>query len=568
MSFLRRVWAIASSIIVFLLCISIALLIPPAVELWKVIRTETPVVVLPPKASKDCASLHNPKKLRDISKKDILAHIKKGVAIRKRLINAPALAAAIMEADRSVSRKSGLDTLIITRSNIYGDLKLEGLRSGISVVTDGNTVIKGSVSIENSEVGRLWQLETVTGGIASYQSKFGEFSVKCTTQFSSAYSKFSADVDITSANDASIQDSKFGSSLEVGTVRPNDGVNVNQFSLISSSVSKTTRLNICANMQSLYFDNSSFGEQTYVKTYACRPEQRKLSPRWAARQSFVIIANSRFSGTVSFAGLQTFSLDFEQCTFSDLVDLSYANIEFSAHASDVDFEKELSLHEAQLPSKRLGTINRSDYRLPALQSGISIDRVRIGALRLRWDQLTGQRNWKRPGMNWYETKVRTRLEEPEWDQIEHALAEIESSTSTANEVKFRQHFLDALPHFSIWEYIQFLGWGFGYRPLWLATWIFGFFSLCVFIYWIRDNKLIGSPASRTGWARLKFAISFGLRTAWHFPTFGPKNSKTTFLKITTWIEGVIMKVVFALWLNSIAHVSPLLNEIVKGIIPS
>jgi hypothetical protein len=567
MSFRSQIRRILPYILVLLLC-TIALLIPPAVEAWKVIKTETPVVVSPPKASKDCASLHNPKKLRDISKKDIFDHIKKGVAIRKRLIKASALAAAIREADRSISRRKYLGALIITRSDILGDLELNGLRHGISIVMDSNTVIKGSVYIENSDVGRLWQLDTVMGSIASYQSNFGEFTAKCTRQFLSAYSKFSADVDIASVNDVTIEDSKFGGSLEVGTVLPNDGVNVNQFSLTSSSVSKATRLDICANMQRLYFDNSSFGGQMYVKTYACQPERRELSPRWAASESFIIIAESRFSGTVSFAGLQTFSLDLKQCTFSDLVDLSYANIGFSAHASDVDFEKELSLHEAQLPSKRLGTINRSDYRLPALQSGISIDRVRIGALRLRWDQLTDKEDWKRPGMNWYETKVRTQLDEPEWDQIEHALAEIESSTSTANEVKFRQHFFDALPHFSIYEYIQFLGWGFGYRPLWLATWIFGFFSLCVFIYWIRDNRLIGSPTSRTSWARLKFAILFGLRTAWHFPTFGPKNSKTTFLKITTWLEGVIMKVVFALWLNSLAHVSPLLNEIVKGIIPS
>jgi hypothetical protein len=567
MSFLSRARASCLPMVILALVVLIAVLIPSLVGLRKITKTQPSHVVSAPEASSNCASRPDTEKLREISKADLVDAIKSGRDLYKRRIDASTLAAAITQATRTQSRGADQGGLFLYKSYIDGDLYLDGLRSRIPVVMDENTIIKGTIDIENSELG-YWRVDTVRGGFLSYQTKFSEFALNCARQFSTYYSEFSKDVDITAVQRADISDSKFDASLAIGTVLTTDGVDPPAFIMSNSSVSKIARLNVCANSQIMAIDGSTLDEQMYVQTYACKSEaQSRTSRTRAARKSSLEIVDSRFAGRVSFVGLQIFSVDFNQCTFSDLVDLSYASIGFGAHVSYVDFEKELSLYETQLPSKRLGNVDRSDDGLPVLESGISIDHIRIGALRLQWEQLTDQTEWENSWRNWYVTKVRNLLSEAEWDQIESAVAQIDNSTRTLNEIRFHRHVLKMFADPSVGKVVQFIGWGFGYRPLWLIAWIVGFVMLYAYIYW-REGKSIGSSDGKlVNWARLRFAVSFSLRTALLF-TFGPKNSRTTVFKVITGSEAVLIKVLAVLFLDSLTRISPLLNEVTKAIIPS
>jgi hypothetical protein len=564
MYFLSRVWAIVSSILVsifvFLLFASAALVIPALSELWKVVRTETPVADSTPKASNHCRSLHKieKKNLRDISKKDLLAHIEKGHDIWWRRIKASTLVAALTEANRTKSRGLTGRGLFINSSVVYGDVHLQGLQNEIPVAMD-KVVVKGDLIIENSNMG-FWNLDTITGFFGSAQNKFTELAIKCVRDVSIDYSRISGDVEIKSAHQATIYESKIGSSLDLGTVLPyHQRDDVPRFYMSNTSVSKTARLAICSTYQVTSISESTVDERMDVQTYVYKPEGRKpMEDSPISEVSGLTISDSSFKDRVNISGLQTSYLDLSQCTFSDLVDLSYARIDVGAQVSDVDFDNELSLYAARLPSKR------SDQKNP----GIAIDRTRIGALRLRWEQLTEQGDWQRPGKNWYETKVRNQLEEAQWDQIEHSVAAIDDSTSTVNQIKFYRHVLHALPSFSFWERFQFIGWGFGCQPLWLFAWIFGFIGLYASIYWRYETYLKGAPVSPSSkWARRRFGILFSLRTAWH-TTFGPNNSRNTVLKVITASESLIIKILLVLLVNSLAHVWPLLNEIVKSFLPS
>jgi hypothetical protein len=149
-------------IVILALIVSIAVLIPGLVELRKITKTQPSQVVSAPEASSNCSSGPDREKLRDISKADLVDAIKSGRDLYKRRIDASRLAAAITQATRTQSRGGDQGGLFLYKSYIDGDLYLDGLRNRIPVVMDENTIIKGTINIQNSEVG-YWRVDTVTG---------------------------------------------------------------------------------------------------------------------------------------------------------------------------------------------------------------------------------------------------------------------------------------------------------------------------------------------------------------------------------------------------------------------
>jgi hypothetical protein len=558
MNFISRARAGCLPIVVLALGLFIAILIPAVVGLGKFVKTQSPlpgVEIFAPEAETSCTSPQDlTRNLRDISKSDLLTHIESRSVVMDRRIEASTLVAAITQANQTKSH-GGIDgELWIIGSEIEGSVHVEGLQNRIPVEME-STVIKGNLYIERSEQAEHWHVDTVTGHFMSYHSKLSEFTLSCAQQFLPFRSEFSADVEIASVQDAVIKDSKFDASLAVGTVLPAERtINVPQFFMSNSSVSETTRLGICSSSQEFSIDDSTLGEMD-VQTYDCGSDGPAPSSRF---KSYLFnISDSKFQGKVNLSGLQTPSLYISKCTFSDLVDLSHARVDSRAYVSDVDFEKELSLFEADLT-----------YKPPHWGPfGIFIYRTRIDALRLQWEQLADQRDWTHAGAYWYGTKVKNVLNEVEWDQIEHAVAKIDNSTHTLNEIRFHRLALNMVAEPSVGKVVQFIGWGFGYRPLWLTAWIVGFMMLYAYIYWREAKSVNSASGGLVDWTRLNFAISFSLRTALFF-TFGPKNSRTTIFKVITVSEALLIKVLLVLLLDSLTRISPLLNDIARSIIPS
>jgi hypothetical protein len=545
MSFLSRVRARCLPMILLSFGLLIAVLIPATIGMSKN-RQDPPPSDSPSFTVKVCANRSGAGSRREVSLPELLSLIRSGKEVRYKQIKASTLVAAITELNQTKSRGNFKGNVRIRASYIYGDIHLEQLENQLPVDLLWTT-IEGDVYIDNVKNSANWWIDTITGALHTSHSQFAKFEVNCVDRAEIQDSQFNDDASILSANDVSIEKSKFDASLIVGTVLAEDKNHA--FRLENSSVARGTDLWICSARQSTWIIDSTFGGQMDVSTTSC------------GRQDFyssLFISGSRFNGKVHLSRLRLSTLDFERCTFSDLVDLSYARIDKRANFSDVDFADELSLLEAHLPTRRLH--QESLFRD---ESGVRIERVSIAALRLRWEQLTTQRYWTHPEA-WYETKVQGQLDESQWDHVEHAVAEIDNSTSTLNEIRFRRHLVSM---YSPGDLVQFIGWGFGYRPLWLAEWILGFIALYAYIYWKEAKSISATDGERINWARLKFAISFSWRTALSF-TFGYKNSITPGFRIITGTESVLIKVLLVMFLHSLTHISPLLNDIARSIIPS
>lgn len=110
-------------------------------------------------------------------------------------------------------------------------------------------------------------------------------------------------------------------------------------------------------------------------------------------------------------------------------------------------------------------------------------------------------------------------------------------------------------------------WGYSLRPLRVLLWFGVILVSFAGVYWtqLADLYTGHSPVARM-WLRARAALLFSLRTAWEVK-YGYENSRTSTFRAITLLESALGKLLFACFAYSVSHTSPLLNELLKKLLP-
>ena len=110
-------------------------------------------------------------------------------------------------------------------------------------------------------------------------------------------------------------------------------------------------------------------------------------------------------------------------------------------------------------------------------------------------------------------------------------------------------------------------WGYGLRPLRVVFWLAAVILLFAGVYFTQLGYLYADRPSIAGFAlRAKAALSFSSKTAWQFK-YGYENSTRPTFQAITLLESALGKLLLACFAYSLSHTSPLLDEIMKKLIP-
>ena len=107
-------------------------------------------------------------------------------------------------------------------------------------------------------------------------------------------------------------------------------------------------------------------------------------------------------------------------------------------------------------------------------------------------------------------------------------------------------------------------WGYGLRPLRVLAWEFILILAFAALYW---TQLSVAKGGRKGVIRrLCNSIVFSARTSWTF-TYGYEHSRTMTWQLITVAQSSLAKICLACFLYALSNTSPLLNDLVKRIVP-
>jgi len=114
------------------------------------------------------------------------------------------------------------------------------------------------------------------------------------------------------------------------------------------------------------------------------------------------------------------------------------------------------------------------------------------------------------------------------------------------------------------EFLSRWFWGFGLRPLRVVAWLV--FLIIAFAALYATQIAMTFPGFGGTLKRAWQALTFSARTAWAF-SFGYEHSNTTTWRILAITESSLAKIFLACFVYALSNASPLLNELMKKIIP-
>jgi hypothetical protein len=110
-------------------------------------------------------------------------------------------------------------------------------------------------------------------------------------------------------------------------------------------------------------------------------------------------------------------------------------------------------------------------------------------------------------------------------------------------------------------------WGYGVRPIRVLGWLTLLFVIFSTIYRTQlSNFGMDLPAFPRHLTRLRAALVFSARTIWELK-FGYEHSATGTFRLVTLAESILGKALIACFAYSLSHTSPLLNELLKKVLP-
>jgi len=110
-------------------------------------------------------------------------------------------------------------------------------------------------------------------------------------------------------------------------------------------------------------------------------------------------------------------------------------------------------------------------------------------------------------------------------------------------------------------------WGYGLRPLRVALWLALLVLVFAFVYWTQLATIAADESVLVRrWLRAKYALVFSARTTWQL-SYGYEQSRTTTFRVVTLLQSAAGKALLTCFAYSLSHTSPLLNELMKKLLP-
>jgi hypothetical protein len=179
---------------------------------------------------------------------------------------------------------------------------------------------------------------------------------------------------------------------------------------------------------------------------------------------------------------------------------------------------------------------------------------------LNWNQLVEDRPWlqtqKEARLNVVSSNPTT------WYSLEEVFRR-SNNLRGQNEALYQRRLLsrklrETVVENSFSNYLSWLFWRYGVRPLRLMSWMAIVFLLFTWLYWTQSpNK---------GFRRVKTAIEFSIRNSWKF-NYGYERSRTPPFKVATLTHSFSSKILALLLLQVFANISPLLNSVLGKLLP-
>ena len=294
------------------------------------------------------------------------------------------------------------------------------------------------------------------------------------------------------------------------------------------------------------------------------------------------------NGAALFRRARFKNASFARVIFTKLVDCEGAQFDSSLDLRRVTFQDDLHLEDAILPGEISPPVdakadNKAEFVLydTTFNKGVYAQPEHLLVAPLLW------RFWEEDVPRFSQESV---IEDDEDDDLQHRQAavleaaernrrmwrELERAFHVAGDLTLENYaaykllcleeadkkgFSKLCSRWSRWF------WGFSLRPVrvlgWIGVTILGFAG----IYWTQLSAVKkGLPTLAGSWARIKAAMYFSARTAWE-AKFGFDHSTTTVFRVLTLFQSIGSKGLLACFAYSLSHTSPLLNELMKKLIP-
>jgi hypothetical protein len=305
------------------------------------------------------------------------------------------------------------------------------------------------------------------------------------------------------------------------------------------------------------------------------------------------IQRLQFNGSMNVEGDAIFrrskfdDLRFALVVFRKSVDLQGAQITSQFEIRRVSFEGDLHMEDAILPRpSKVLTEDPSENRHIFAIEDVTFDG---GVFADRW-QLLAPVAWWQP---WKECPPLFRYVSPsDADETTDFETMAENAPTEIKELRLWREFKHAFQsagNLDLENYAEYsvrileerelsgsakilsvasrLFWGYGVRPLrvalWLAVVILAFAALYwgqLSDYWADEENPIRQRK------RIKNALMFSWKTAWELK-YGFENSNGAVFRTLTIVESALGKILIGCFAYSLSHTSPLLNDLVKKLLP-
>lgn len=262
-----------------------------------------------------------------------------------------------------------------------------------------------------------------------------------------------------------------------------------------------------------------------------------------------LIRNATF-GELTLSGAEFESyVSFDSTRITRLLDLD-----------EVTFEDDVSFRDTSFPprSDDLGSFTGVDLQDARFMKRVDLD---AGSLFARVD-----------GPLWLrreESKLTT-SEDEVWRELKRAF-ELSGDTDSRNVAEYRIQLLEMKRRKSLTDKltstVSWAVWGFGLRPLRVLGWYAATVLAFAAVYWYQLQK--GAARRRSFTLDVKLvtgAIAFSWWTAFKFG-YGAKYAQNSLFKAVTTAESVIAKILLLLFVRALAHLSPVLNDLLGKFLP-
>ncbi len=311
-----------------------------------------------------------------------------------------------------------------------------------------------------------------------------------------------------------------------------------------------------------YFDDSQVPHLRFSTRFSDEDvaQSKKMvdpTPRATTELTRRFYSPTVFEKVAVFRGMHSDVVDFTESEFQDQSDFIGARFGRLAMFRDTTFKGEVNFFGVRFPEAGADILKSIPPGRGLILDGAHFrDRVLLS-----WGQLV-------EGTNWWQLGTAARLKlvtsnPTTWYALEEVFRR-SANLHGQNEALYERRLLSRDLGSSFDEgvftnYLSFVFWGYGVRPLRVLFWMAWVFIAFTWIYWTQ------SPGQ--GLVRLRGAVSFSIRNSWRL-NYGYERAVTTPFRVATLAHSLISKVMGLLLLEALANVSPLLNSVLGKLLPT